>query len=179
MPPASTEAAAPAALPAMSSTGQQSRPGEMAGRAIAAAAPNGPDQATNGAFVGANTELTAAIMKAQRGADGSYRVTALLSPPSLGRVDATIKVDGESVEVAITPHTAEGHEALSRHLDELQRELASEHGVVHLSLTDGGGQARHGNDPRPEAIAARPVDEEDIHIDSHEPTQDSSLHVVL
>jgi flagellar hook-length control protein FliK len=161
----------------MPSTVLQSRPGETVGRPDAAAEPNDPGQATSGAF--ANTELSAAITKAQRGADGSYRVTALLNPPSLGRVDATIKVNGESVEVAITPHTAEGHEALLRHLDELQRELASEHGEVHLSLTDGGGQPRDGNYPKPELIATQPSDEDDTRVDTHMPATDSSLHIIL
>jgi hypothetical protein len=165
------------AEPAMPSAVSQSRPGEVPAREDGE--PVAPGQAGSIAFVAANTELAAAITKAQRGADGSYSLRALLNPPSLGRVDATIKVNGESVEVAITPHTAEGHEALSRHLDELQRELASDHSEVHLSLTDGGGQSRHGNDPKRELITTHPGDEVEIDVEATLPTPDSSLHIIL
>jgi flagellar hook-length control protein FliK len=159
--PASTTA-----VPAMPSPELQSRSAAIAGRAGAATEPNAPGEATNGAFTTAN-------------ADGSYHVTAILNPPSLGRVDATIKVTGESVEVAITPHTAEGHDALSHHLDELRRELSSEHSEVHLSLADSGNQARHGDDPKHEPIATHPNDEDNDHVDTHAPAADSSLHIIL
>ena len=97
----------------------------------------------------------------------------------MGRIDATIKVNGESVEVAITPHTAEGHEALSRHLDELQRELASDHSEVHLSLSYGGDQARHGNAPKHELGAMYLSEADDAPLGTHTPPADSSLHIIL
>jgi flagellar hook-length control protein FliK len=176
---ARTISPAATAPPAMPPPVPQSRPGEMAARPDGSAEATEPGQGASDAFVTANSDLTAAVTKAQRDADGSYRVTAFLNPPSLGRVDATIKVNGDSVEVAITPHTPEGHEALSGHLDELQRELASEHGEVHLSLTDSGGHARHGGDPRHELPATHPSDEDDAPVDVNAPSADSSLHIIL
>jgi flagellar hook-length control protein FliK len=167
-------------MSAMPSPELQAHPGESVGRSSGATVPNASGQSTGGPLATANTELSAAITRAQRAADGSFRVTALLNPPSLGRVDVAIKVNGESVEVAITPHTAEGHDALSRHLDELQRELASEHGEVHLSLSDSGGQARHSDDPRRELTASHLGDEDDAApVEIHTPPADSSLHLIL
>jgi hypothetical protein len=159
------------------------RAGEVAARFTSVLESTTLDQGTGGGSPGANTDLNATLTRSQRGSDGSYHVTALLNPPSLGRIEATIKVNGTTVEIAITPHTAVGHEALSTHLDELQRELAADHGDVHLTLRDGGGQPRHGSDHKQEPSPTRAQDE-DVpllvgHALSYPPTPDTSLHIVL
>jgi flagellar hook-length control protein FliK len=151
---------------------------------VATARPDGAaidlleQHATGAGFVGANAELTTTLTRAQRGADGTYHVTALLNPPSLGRVEATIKVNGTSVEIAITSHSAGGHAALASHLDELHRELAGDHGEVQLSLSDGNGHARHGSEANHE-LAAVPDEDDVVSLGGDAPADENSLHVVL
>lgn len=93
-------------------------------------------------FVASNSVLSAALSKPVNEGSGVYSVTAMLNPPSLGRVQAVVRVDGGDVNVSIVAHSPEGHLAISGHLDELRQVLATSGGDVQLSLADGGGKGR-------------------------------------
>jgi flagellar hook-length control protein FliK len=97
-------------------------------------------------FAVSNGALTAALSKPISEGSGVYSLTAMLNPPSLGHVQAVVKVDGSNVNVSIVTHTSEGHQAIAGHLDELRQELGARGGDVQLSLSDGGSRGRQQSD---------------------------------
>ncbi len=138
------------------------------------------DTAPRSEFVASNAVLTAAISKPQSHGDGVYSVTAMINPPSLGHVQAVVKVDGTSLNVTIVAHTPEGHRAIEGHLAELRHELEAHGAQVQLSLSDGG---RKGT-PHDEARFLATSDEEGADTDTlvltAGPAQaGKSLHVIL
>ncbi|MGD0440428.1 MAG: flagellar hook-length control protein FliK [Acidimicrobiales bacterium] len=131
-------------------------------------------------FVVSNDVLTATISRPFNEGNGTYSVTAMLNPPSLGHVQAVVKVDGTNVNVAIVAHTPEGHRAIATHLDELRSELGAHGGDVQLSLSDGGnkGSRRDGSDPAP--ATAQESEEAEALVLTVAPAQGAkSLHVIL
>jgi flagellar hook-length control protein FliK len=131
-------------------------------------------------FVASNTVLRAAISGLQREGNGSYTITALLDPPSLGHVEAVIKVDDAGVSVSITAHSPEGHETLASHLDELRHELTSNGREVQLSLANGGDRGRHHEPAEHESAPLENGDENDTTTLTHLPAPtDRSLHLIL
>jgi len=124
--------------------------------------------------------FTATISRPFNEGNGTYSVTAMLNPPSLGHVQAVVKVDGTNVNVAIVAHTPEGHRAIATHLDELRSELGAHGGDVQLSLSDGGnkGSRRDGSDPAP--ATAQESEEAEALVLTVAPAQGAkSLHVIL
>jgi flagellar hook-length control protein FliK len=134
-------------------------------------------------FIVSNAALTAAISKPLNEGSGVYSVTAMLNPPSLGHVQAVVKVDGTNVNVSIVAHTPEGHHAIAGHLDELRQELQTRGGDVQLSLSDGGSRAKqHGETEPPVASGEDAADSEDAGtlLPTAVPAQaGKSLHVIL
>jgi len=141
----------------------------------------GSAQGSRSDFVGSNTELTAALSKPQNEGNGVYSVTAALNPPSLGHVQAVVKVDGANVNVSIVAYSPEGHRAIAGHLDELARDLQAHGGDVQLSLSDGGNRPRQGHDTEPPvAPSENDTEETDAALPSVAvPQSADSLHVIL
>ena len=54
-------------------------------------------------FVVSNGGLTASLSRLQNEGNGVYSVTALLNPPSLGHVQAVVRVDGTSANIFSSP----------------------------------------------------------------------------
>jgi len=113
--------------------------------------------------------------------NGTYSVTAMLNPPSLGHVQAVVKVDGTNVNVAIVAHTADGHHLIAGHLEELRTELEAHGGEVQLSLSDGSGKGRQHSQAEP----SPPVPEDNgdsetllLSVTQAQPNS-KSLHVIL
>ncbi len=131
-------------------------------------------------FIVSNAALTAAISKPINEGSGVFSVTAMLSPPSLGHVQAVVKVDGTNVNVSIVAHTPEGHQAIAGHLDELRQELQGRGGDVQLSLSDGGGRGRqHDETDSPVALGEDAEDASTL-LPAVTPAQaGKSLHVIL
>ncbi len=104
-------------------------------------------------FVVSNNVLTATLSKPLSEGNGTYSVTAMLNPPSLGHMQAVVKVDGTNVNVAIVAHTPRRPSRIAAHLDELRTELQAHGGDVQLSLSDGGakGGRRDRSEPPPAA----------------------------
>jgi flagellar hook-length control protein FliK len=131
-------------------------------------------------FVVSNTVLTATISKPLSEGNGTYSVTAMLNPPSLGHVQAVVKVDGANVNVAIVAHTPEGHRAIAAHLDELRSDLAARGGDVQLSLSDGGAKGDRRDRSEPPPAAAQDSEETDTLVLTVAPAHGAkSLHVIL
>ena len=131
-------------------------------------------------FVVSNTVLTATISKPLSGGNGTYSVTAMLNPPSLGHVQAVVKVDGANVNVAIVAHTPEGHHAIAAHLDELRSELQARGGDVQLSLSDGGAKGGRRDRSEPPPATAQDSEETDTLVLTVAPAHGAkSLHVIL
>jgi len=145
-------------------------------RAGIASAPNPADSG----FLARNNALSAALSKPLREGNGVYSVTVRLNPPSLGHLEAVVKVDGSDVSVTIVAHNPEGHLAIARHLDELRQFLSADGGGVQLSLSDGGGKGRQQDNtqaPTPSDDQAEPTDSVVLTLS---PAQGSkSLHVIL
>ena len=131
-------------------------------------------------FVVSNGGLTASLSRLQNEGNGVYSVTALLNPPSLGHVQAVVRVDGTSANISLVAHTPEGHKAIAGHLDELVHELSAQGGDVQLSLSDGGNSGRQ-QDPTEYAPALiEDPDEADAPLLSLvTPNTGNSLHVIL
>jgi len=140
-----------------------------------------PTQDSRSDFVVSNTELTAALSKPQNEGDGIYSVTAALNPPSLGHVQAVVKVDGANVNISIVAHSPEGHRAIAGHLDDLARELQAHGGDVRLSLSDGGNTGKQRDDTEPSvAPSENDVEAADSALASVAvPQSGNSLHVIL
>ena len=131
-------------------------------------------------FVVSNTVLTATISKPLSEGNGTYSVTAMLNPPSLGHVQAVVKVDGANVNVAIVAHTPEGHHAIAAHLDELRSELQARGGNVQLSLSDGGAKGGRRDQSEPPPATAQDSEETDTLVLTVAPAHGAqSLHVIL
>lgn len=180
--PVSSKATGSTATAEGSPTATQSRSVETTTKASGVAESSAYDHVTGAWFVRANAmftaSLTATLTRVQHSADGSYHLTTVLNPPSLGRVDAAIKVNGAAVEITITPHTAEGHETLASHLEELRRELGAEHGEVHLSLSDNRDHRRERDDAEHWQVPPRRHEDEALAV-TQAPAADSSLHIIL
>lgn len=145
-----------------------------------AASTDGAQQPTRSEFVASNAVLTAAISRPCNEGNGTYSVTAMLNPPSLGHVQAVVKVDGANVSVVIVAHTPEGHHAIASHLEELRTELEAGGGDVQLSLSDGGSKGRQrGQDEPPAAIAHDTEDSESLVLAIAPAQAGKSLHVIL
>ncbi len=69
-------------------------------------------------------------------ADGSFAVTARLTPPELGAVHASVELSGSAVRVVLNAASVAGHAALRDSLHQLAAELAHGGREVHLSLAD-------------------------------------------
>ena len=131
-------------------------------------------------FVASNAVLTATISKPCNEGNGTYSVTAMLNPPSLGHVQAVVKVDGANVSVVIVAHTPEGHQAIAGHLEELRTELEARGGDVQLSLSDRGDKGRQRDQGRPPAPTAHDTEDSDPLVLAIAPAQGGkSLHVIL
>ncbi|MGO8723103.1 MAG: flagellar hook-length control protein FliK, partial [Acidimicrobiales bacterium] len=131
-------------------------------------------------FVVSNATLTAAISKPVSEGSGIYSVTAMLNPPSLGHVQAVVKVDGANVNVSIVAHTPEGHHAIAGHLDELRQELAARGGDVQLSLSDGRNKGRQREETEPPSASGQDAEDGGGLLLTVAPTNaGKSLHVIL
>jgi len=131
-------------------------------------------------FVVSNNVLTATLSKPLSAGNGTYCVTAMLNPPSLGHMQAVVKVDGTNVNVAIVAHSPEGHRAIAAHLDELRSELQAHGGDVQLSLSDGGAKGGRRDRSEPPPAAAQDIEEAATLILSVAPAHGAkSLHVIL
>jgi len=131
-------------------------------------------------FVVSNNVLTATLSKPLSEGNGTYSVTAMLNPPSLGHMQAVVKVDGTNVNVVIVAHTPEGHRAIAAHLDELRSDLAARGGDVQLSLSDGGAKGDRRDRSEPPPAAAQDSEETDTLVLTVAPAHGAkSLHVIL
>jgi hypothetical protein len=131
-------------------------------------------------FVVSNNVLTATLSKPLSEGNGTYSVTAMLNPPSLGHMQAVVKVDGTNVNVAIVAHTPEGHRAIAAHLDELRTELQARGGDVQLSLSDGGAKGGRRDRSEPPPAATQESEQADTLVLSVTPVYGAkSLHVIL
>jgi flagellar hook-length control protein FliK len=133
-------------------------------------------------FVASNSALTAALSKPVNEGSGVYSVTAMLNPPSLGRVQAVVRVDGGDVSVSIVAHSPEGHLAIAGHIDELRQALATSGGDVQLSLADGGGKGTQHQGA--EGTSAGSGDDDEVTdtivlTASPAPSPGRSLHIIL
>jgi hypothetical protein len=134
---------------------------------------------TRSDFVASNGVLSAALSKPVSQGSGVYSVTAMLNPPSLGHVQAVVKVDGLNVNVAIVAHTQEGHHAIAGHLDELRQELATKGGDLQLSLSDGGSKGRQHDEAEPVNLADDTEGGDIVVLTTAPPEGGRSLHVIL
>ena len=155
--------------------------GEFAVHVSQMASPASAPQPPRSDFVTSNAVLTATISRPLGQGNGTYSVTAMLNPPSLGHVQAVVKVDGTNVNVAIVAHTADGHHLIAGHLEELRTELEAHGGEVQLSLSDGSGKGRQHSQAEP----SPPVPEDNgdsetllLSVTQAQPNS-KSLHVIL
>ena len=154
--------------------------GEFAVHLDQATSLEGAQQSPRSDFVASNAVLTAAISKPCNEGNGVYSVTAMLNPPSLGHVQAVVKVDGTNVNVSIVAHTPEGHHAIAGHLDELRGDLEARGGDVQLSLSDGGGTGRQRDQAEPPTATTEDSEDPDALVLTVAPAQTAeSLHVIL
>ncbi|HLI15990.1 MAG TPA: flagellar hook-length control protein FliK [Acidimicrobiales bacterium] len=100
--------------------------------------------------------LLGALSKARPGANGTFSITASLDPPELGRIEATVTVQGERVEIALAPVSDAGHAALAGALGALRSHLESQgFAVASLSLAEPRALAGRRDRQREAPVGAR------------------------
>lgn len=165
----------PPALPPVSSTST----GEFAAH-LDKVGSDTADMQPRSDFLASNGGLTASLSRLQNEGNGVYSVTALLNPPSLGHVQAVVRVDGTTANISLVAHSPEGHKAIAGHLDELVHELQTQGGDVQLSLSDGGSRGRQQDETASAPALVEDLDEADSPLLSVvTPNTGNSLHVIL
>lgn len=86
--------------------------------------------------------LVESISRPLSAGDGTYSVMVAMHPPDLGHLQATLSLDGNDLQVSITPQTTSGHEALARSIDTLRDGLARGGVQVNVTLRDPGSPPR-------------------------------------
>jgi hypothetical protein len=92
--------------------------------------------------------LAGSISRPLSNGDGSYTVTVAMHPPELGHLQAVMSLDGDDLQVSITPQGQAGHDALARALHDLRDQLAGGGVNVSVTLRDPSSQSG-GDDPHP------------------------------
>ncbi|HTX01015.1 MAG TPA: flagellar hook-length control protein FliK [Acidimicrobiales bacterium] len=90
--------------------------------------------------------LASAISAPITASDGSHSLSALLTPPELGSVQASVRVDGTSVGVVLTASTDAGHRALSTNLAQLATALSHDGREVQVTLVERGDRGAGSGD---------------------------------
>ena len=159
--PASTVTAAP--LQSHGPTGDTLLPhvaaasGVEAGRTLAGG-PSSADSLTAPLPTGQGStldvdELSGSISRPLSEGNGTYSVTVAMHPPELGHIQAVVALEGNDLQVSITPQTAVGHDALRASVDVLKHQLARGGVQVNVTLRDPGTQS--GGDGRYQANSGR------------------------
>ncbi|WP_115719431.1 flagellar hook-length control protein FliK [Gallaecimonas mangrovi] len=79
-----------------------------------------------------------------------------LDPPELGRVDMTVRLDGDKLSVHLQASQPQVRDMLHQQLDRLRLDLAHHHGAqVEVSVGQDRGQGQHGRDQ--EQLAAENI----------------------
>lgn len=97
-----------------------------------------------------NKELVSALgdrLKMQVG-QGVKEATVRLDPPELGRVDFSVRIDGDRVHVQINSNNAQVREMLAQQIDRLRGELLSDNSGSSVDVNVGsgkGGEQRDGD----------------------------------
>jgi Flagellar hook-length control protein FliK len=90
--------------------------------------------------------LSGSISRPLSDGNGAYTVTVALHPPELGHVLAVMSLDGNDLQVALTPQTQTGHDALADATEALKNQLGRGGVNVNVSLRDPGSPS--GGDER-------------------------------
>jgi hypothetical protein len=92
--------------------------------------------------------LSGSISRPLSGGDGSYTVVVAMHPVDLGHMRAVMSLDGNDLQVSITPQSQAGHDALAKAAESLRSQLAGNGLNVNVTLRDPGSPSG-GDDQRP------------------------------
>jgi Flagellar hook-length control protein FliK len=93
--------------------------------------------------------LSSSISRPLSDGNGTYTVAVAMHPSDLGHLHAVMSLEGNDLQVQITPQTRTGHEALTNAAEALKNQLASAGLNVNVTLRDPGSSS--GGDDRFEA----------------------------
>jgi Flagellar hook-length control protein FliK len=85
--------------------------------------------------------LSGSISRPLSDGNGTYTVSVAMHPSDLGHLRAVMSLDGNDLQVLITPQTRTGHEALTNAADALKNQLASAGLNVNVTLRDPGSSS--------------------------------------
>jgi flagellar hook-length control protein FliK len=91
--------------------------------------------------------LSGSISRPLSGGNGSYTVVVAMHPADLGHMRAVMSLDGNDLQVSITPQSQAGHDALAKAAESLRSQLAGNGLNVNVTLRDPGSPS--GGDDRP------------------------------
>lgn len=92
-----------------------------------------------------NKELVSALgdrLKMQVG-QGVKEATVRLDPPELGRVDFSVRIDGDRVQVNINSSNSQVREMLAQQIDRLRNDLSSDNSGASIDVNVGGGKSNN------------------------------------
>jgi hypothetical protein len=90
--------------------------------------------------------LSSSISRPLSDGSGTYTVAVAMHPSDLGHLHAVMSLEGNDLQVLITPQTRMGHDALTNAADALKNQLASAGLNVNVTLRDPGSSS--GGDDR-------------------------------
>jgi flagellar hook-length control protein FliK len=116
-------------------------------------------------------------------ANGTYTVQVAMQPANLGHVRAALTLDGNNLQVSITPQTSAGHDALSSAVDALKDELARGGLNVNVTLRDpssqsGGDAQRQAGTERNAPLATENVAKVSL-LSSASASASGQVHLIL
>jgi hypothetical protein len=133
-------------------------------------------------FVTNNTPFLMQLSQVRLLSDGTYNMSAVLTPPELGKVEAEVKMSNGVLSVAITSHNAKTNALLLQHGQEIAESLQTNPSNVSFSLR----QEQNGNSSGSKPQASFSVASNEETFDSNEEVTShglylgtNSLHIVL
>jgi flagellar hook-length control protein FliK len=116
---------------------------------VTGSVPRGGDPATLSAFSGSEQAsgsldvggLSGSISRPLSDGNGTYTVAVAMHPSDLGHLRAVMSLEGNDLQVLITPQTRSGHEALTNAVDALKSQLATAGLNVNVTLRDPGSSS--------------------------------------
>ena len=100
--------------------------------------------------------LSGSISRPLSGGDGTYTVVVAMHPSDLGHMRAVMSLDGNDLQVSITPQNQAGHAALTRASETLRSQLAGSGLNVNVTLRDPGSSSG-GDDQHPPEASGGPT----------------------
>ncbi len=92
-------------------------------------------------FMSGNSVFFMQLSQVRLLSNGTYNMSAVLTPPELGKVEAEVKLSNGIISVAITSHSPQTHNLLLQHGREIAETLQSDLGNVSFSLQQDKGQS--------------------------------------